>query len=144
MVCDLSHANDAAFWEALELSQGRFCSSHSNCAAIHAHTRNLTDGMIKALAERGGVMGLCFFGEFIDERKPSLERFVEHVLHALTVMGDDHVGIGSDYDGVPFDAFMAVPDPEHTNELWQALNKAGLDGATMRKVAHDNFLKLLD
>lgn len=144
MVCDLSHSNDATFREALELSAGKVCTTHSNCAAISPHTRNLTDSMMRSLAERGGVMGLCFFGGFIDEREPSLGRFVEHVLHALEVVGPDHVGIGSDYDGVPFDAFMAVPNPEHTGELWRALEDAGLDGPTMRKIAHENFLRLLD
>lgn len=144
MVCDLSHSNDATFREALELSAGKMCTTHGNCAAISPHTRNLTDSMMRALAERGGVMGLCFFGGFIDEREPSLPRFVDHVIHALEVMGPDHVGIGSDYDGVALDAFMAVPNPEHTGELWRALKDAGLDDSTIRKVAHENFLGLLD
>lgn len=144
MVCDLSHANDATFWEALELSNGKLCATHSNCFALLGHTRNLTNGMMRALAEHGGVMGLCFFGDFIDEREPSLTRFVDHVVHALEIMGEDNVGIGTDYDGVPFDAFMAVPNPEHTGELWGALENAGLDASTIEKVAHENFLRLLE
>lgn len=143
IVCDLSHANDATFWEALELSSGKICCTHSNCASICCHSRNLTDSMMKALAEHGGVMGLCFYGEFIDQDSPSLERYVEHILHALTIMGPDHVGIGTDYDGVPPEAFMAISHPGHMNDLWLALDKAGVDEATMRKIAHENFLRLL-
>jgi membrane dipeptidase len=143
MVCDLSHANDATFWQALELSTGKLCVTHSNCAALCSHARNLTDNMMKALAQHGGVMGLCFFGEFIDQKSSSLARYVEHILHALTIMGPDHVGIGSDYDGVPPNAFMAIPHPGHMNELWEALDKAGVDKNTMRKIAHENFLYLL-
>jgi membrane dipeptidase len=143
IVCDLSHANDATFWEALELSSGKICCTHSNCASICCHSRNLTDSMMKALAEHGGVMGLCFYGEFIDQDSPSLERYVEHILHALTIMGPDHVGIGTDYDGVPPEAFMAISHPGHMNDLWLALEKQGVDEATMRKIAHENFLRLL-
>jgi microsomal dipeptidase-like Zn-dependent dipeptidase len=143
MVCDLSHSNDATFWEALETTSGKLCATHSNCAALCCHSRNLTDGMMKALARHGGVMGVCFYGEFIDRENPTLRRYVEHILHALEVMGPDHVGIGSDYDGVPPDCFMAVPDPGQTGGLWAELRKAGADTATMQKIAHGNFLRLL-
>lgn len=147
IVCDLSHANDATFWDALaiggEAGEGMFCCTHSNCAALCNHTRNLTDAMMEALAGSGGVMGICFFGEFIDEHAPSLERYVDHVLHALDVMGPDHVGIGSDYDGVPPGSFMAVPHPGRMGDLWTALRDAGIPAPTLRKIAHENFLRLL-
>ncbi len=147
MVCDLSHANDATFREALaiagETGKGKFCCTHSNCAALCNHTRNLTDPMMEVLAAHKGVMGLCFYGAFIDEHVPSLGWYVEHVLHALDVMGPDHVGIGSDYDGVPPGAFMAVPHPGMMNILWTELSDAGIPAATLRKIAHENFLRLL-
>jgi microsomal dipeptidase-like Zn-dependent dipeptidase len=143
IVCDLSHANDATFWEALEFSNGKFCATHSNCAALCSHSRNLTDQMMKALAEHGGVLGLCFFGEYIDNERPSMEKFLKHILHALKVMGADHVGIGSDYDGVPQDAFMAVSRPEKMPSLWKMLSEAGIDEDIIFKIAHDNFLRLV-
>lgn len=147
IVCDLSHANDTTFWDALALGReqgkGKFCCTHSNCAALCSHTRNLTDEMMEALASCGGVMGLCFFGEYIDEHTPSFGRYVEHVLHALDVMGPDHVGIGSDYDGVPPGAFMAIPHPGRMEMLWTALSDAGVPGSTQKKIAHGNFLRLL-
>lgn len=143
ILCDLSHANDAAFWEALETSSGKFCATHSNCAALCRHTRNLTDEMMRALAKRGGVLGLCFYGVFIDEEKPSLHRFIEHVLHALDIMGPDHIGIGGDFDGVEPGAFMAIPHPGQINKLWEGLEKAGINNTVMNKIAHENFLRLL-
>ena len=147
IVCDLSHANDATFWDALALGEesgnGKFCCTHSNCAALCNHTRNLTDEMMEALADCSGVMGICFFGEFIDEKNPSLERYVDHVLHAIDVMGPDHIGIGSDYDGVPPGAFMAIPHPGRMSYLWMALRDAGIPAATLRKIGHENFLRLL-
>jgi membrane dipeptidase len=128
---------------AEETGKGKFCCTHSNCAALCSHTRNLTDVMMEALADRNGVMGICYYGEFIDEHNPSLERYAGHVVHALDVMGSCHVGIGSDYDGVPPDAFMAIPHPGHTGELWTALADAGIKAATLKKIAHENFLRLL-
>lgn len=143
IVCDLSHANDAAFWESLEMSAGKFCATHSNCAAFCKHTRNLTDEMMKALAARGGVMGLCFYGEYIDQHKPSFKCFVEHILHALAIMGPDHVGIGSDFDGTEPGAWMAIDHPGKMHQLWEALDKAGVDQSTLEKIAHQNFMQLL-
>ena len=143
ILCDLSHANDAAFWETLETTSGKVCVTHSNCSSLCPHTRNLTDAMMTALAEHNGVMGLCFYGPYISEHKPSLKLFVEHVLHALSVMGPDHVGIGSDFDGVQPGAFMAIPHPGHINDLWEALDKAGVNQKTLKKIAHENFLRLM-
>lgn len=144
IICDLAHASDATFWEVLEKSAVKVCATHSNCAALCHHTRNLTDDMMKALAARQGVMGLCFYGNFINAKKPSLSAFVEHVLHALAIMGPDYVGIGTDYDGVEPGSFMAIPNPAHMNDLWEALDKAGVNQKTMQKIAHGNFLELLN
>lgn len=148
IVCDLSHANDATFWDILEIVEkevsGRICCTHSNCAALCNHTRNLTDTMMEALADRGGVMGLCFFGGYIDRVAPSLEKYVDHVMHALDIMGPDHIGIGTDYDGVAPGDFMAIPHPGRMNELWSALTDAGISKADLRKIACENFLRLLE
>lgn len=143
IVCDLAHANDRSFWETLETTTGKVCVTHANCAALCGHTRNLTNEMMRALAQRGGVMGLCFYGNFIDKNKPSLLRYVDHILHALSIMGPNKVGIGTDYDGVPPDAFMAIPHPARMQDLWEALDKAGVDQETMQKIAHENFLNLI-
>ena len=80
-------------------------------AALSPHTRNLTDEMMRALAERGGVLGLCFYGPFVDTNEPTMERFVEHVTHALELMGEGGVGIGTDFDGVSEGAAMIVREP---------------------------------
>jgi microsomal dipeptidase-like Zn-dependent dipeptidase len=143
IVCDLSHANDATFWDAIEHSDTKICCTHSNCATLCPHTRNLTDNMMEALADKGGIMGLCFFGEFIDQKEPTLNRFVDHIIHALDIMGSNHVGIGSDYDGVPPDCFMAIENPGKMSQLWTALTEAGVKKSTQKKIAHQNFLNIL-
>ena len=142
MICDLSHANDASFWQVLE-SDVKVCVTHSNCFSVCNHTRNLTDDMMKALTERNGVMGICFYGDYIDSNNPTLDKYADHILHALSVMGENHVGIGSDYDGVPPDAFMAIKQPGFMNKLWEKLIQRGLSEKILLKIAHENFLKLM-
>jgi len=141
--CDLAHANDVAFWEVIENGTGPVCVTHGSCAALCPHTRNLTDDMLRALAERGGVIGVCFYGPFIDSEAPTLERYVDHVMHALELTGEDGVGIGTDFDGVPEGAFMAVPEPSRMGDLWEALDRRGVSREAMVKIAHENFLRLL-
>lgn len=142
MICDLSHANDASFWQVLE-SNVKVSVTHSNCFSVCNHTRNLTDEMMKALAQRNGVMGICFYGDYIDINNPTLDKFTDHIFHALSIIGEDHVGIGSDYDGVPPDAFMAVKQPGFMSKLWENLIQRGLSEKILLKIAHENFLKLL-
>jgi len=143
LACDLAHVSDVTFWEALECAAGPVCFTHGNCAALCPHTRNLTDEMMSALAKKGGVLGLCFYGPFVSQDNPTLERYVQHVLHALDVVGEDGVGIGTDFDGVPEDAVMVVPEPSCIGELWEALDKQGVSHDTMVKIAHGNFLRML-
>ena len=99
--------------------------------------------MMRALAERGGVMGIAFYPGFIDREEPTLERLADHVLHALDVMGPDHVGIGSDFDGLPMWSEAIPADVSRLDDVFQALDRRGVDGGTLAKIAGENFLRLL-
>lgn len=143
IACDLAHVNDTVFWETIECATGPLCFTHGNCYSLCPHSRNLTDQMLTALARKGGVIGPCFYGKFIHETDQTLDRYVAHILHALEIMGPDGVGIGTDYDGVGEGAVMVIKDPSHMSELWEALDKRGVKAATLRKIAHDNFLRML-
>ena len=141
---DLAHINDVAFWEVMDLGECPVCYTHGGCYSICPHSRALTDEMMLALAEKGGVMGIAFYRGFIDREEPSLERLCDHFLHALEVMGADHVGIGSDFDGT---SGLERPIPEDVSkleELFQALAERGLDEGTLGKIAGENFLRLLE
>lgn len=143
MVLDLTHANDAAFWEALELYNGPVCCTHSNCFSHCPHARNLTDSMMTALAERDGVLALCLFAPFIDPTTPTLSRFADHLEHALTKMGKNNVAIGSDFDGIPPGTQLALPDAAAISQLWQELDQRGFPPELQQKLAHRNLLRLL-
>ena len=138
VVCDLSHAGERSFYDALETSARPVIASHSGCKALHDHPRNLTDDQLRALAAGGGVVGIVFCtgfldaaaraeeerlratavyrsieaandtellwrqGEWLQEHAAPLPatRVADHIEHAVAVAGIDHVGIGTDFDGI--------------------------------------------
>ncbi|MDD3063797.1 MAG: gamma-glutamyl-gamma-aminobutyrate hydrolase family protein [Massilibacteroides sp.] len=101
MMVDLSHAAETTFYDVLEQSEVPVIASHSSARALCDHPRNLTDGQLKAIAARGGVVQVCLYSGFInsDASKASLTDAVRHIDHIVDVAGIDHVGIGSDFDG---------------------------------------------
>lgn len=143
LILDLAHANDTSFDEALELATGPVCVSHGCCYSQCAHARNLTDDQMKRLAGCGGVLGLCFWGPFVDEKAPTIDRLCDHILHAVEVMGDQHVGVGSDFDGVALHRSCVVEDVAGFPALWRRLAERGLPEASIRRIAMDNFVGLL-
>jgi membrane dipeptidase len=98
MIVDVSHLSEESFWDVLRITRGPVIASHSNAAAIRPHPRNLTNDQIRALAERGGVIGINFYPEFLGE--PSLDRVVAHVDHMVRYGGVGCVAMGSDFDGI--------------------------------------------
>jgi membrane dipeptidase len=101
---DLSHANPATTADVLDLSTKAALMTHAGCAAIHPHPRNKTDEQLRALAERGGVVGIFDLPYLTaSPRQPTVEDYLLHLEHALKVAGEDHVGIGSDTDILPLD-----------------------------------------
>lgn len=101
---DLSHANPATTADVLELSTKSPLMTHAGCAAIHEHPRNKSDEQLRALADRGGVVGIFDLPYLTaSPKQPTLEDYLLHLEHALKVAGEDHVGIGSDADILPLD-----------------------------------------
>ena len=102
MVVDVSHLSDAGFFDVIEASKQPIIASHSNCRVLCNHRRNLTDEMIKLLAEKDGVMGMNFAPAFVDEdvSNATLGRVLDHIDHVVEVAGVEHVGLGSDFDGI--------------------------------------------
>jgi len=143
IVCDLAHANDVAFWETIEHGEVPVCVTHGNCYALCRHMRNCTDEMLRALAERGGVIGISFCRGFIDEEAPSIERLAAHFLHALEVAGPDHVGFGTDFDGISSTMQLMIEDAAGLDALWSELARRGVSEDVLKKMGMDNFLRLL-
>jgi membrane dipeptidase len=97
MVVDVSHLADAGFDHLLRVATRPFIASHSSCRGVYGHPRNLDDARLRALADRGGFVGINAFGGFLAERDATIADLVEHVSHAVAVVGADHVGLGMDF-----------------------------------------------
>ena len=143
VLIDLSHASERSFFQALENSEVPIVATHSSARALCDHPRNLTNEQLKALAERGGVAQVCLYKGFINEdaEKASLSDAIRHINHMVEIMGIDHVGIGSDFDG---DGELIGCSA--TNELiniTMRLLKEGYSENDIRKIWGENFLRVL-
>ena len=142
MMIDLSHAGEATFYQALELSSQPVVCSHSSARALCDHPRNLTDDQLRALAARGGVAQVTLYNGFLrTDGAATIDDAVRHLLHMVEVAGIDHVGIGTDFDGDG-----GVPGCASAAELLnftRALMAEGFDMESLRKVWGGNFLRVM-
>lgn len=100
VMVDLSHAAEKSFYDALEISRSPIVCSHSSCRALCDHPRNLTDDQMRQLAAHGGVMQVTLYNGFLrKEGEATILDAMNHLEHAVRVMGIDHVGLGTDFDG---------------------------------------------
>jgi len=143
MVVDLAHMNDAGFADALKVMRRPFIVSHTCCRAVHAHRRNLTDEQIRAVADRGGVIGIAAERAFVGGWSANLGRVLDHFDHAVKVGGADVVAIGTDFDG------FIIPPSELYDVSQMPRLTAGLlarrhSPETVRKILGANALRVLN
>ena len=141
ILLDLAHSNDATFYEALDLFDGPPLFSHGNCFALCPHSRNLTDDQLKALAARGGVIGIAFFTKFIDQHNSTLDRLLDHFCYAADLVGVDRVGIGTDFDGC---SATAIPEVSQMPLLTEGLLRRGFSDEEVLKILGENMLRVLE
>lgn len=146
MIPDVSHLSDAGFYDVLETAKKPFVASHSNARAVCPNVRNMTDDMIRRLSRRGGVMGLNFCADFLEE-KPlgvknpgTIEAVVRHAKHIASVGGVEVLGLGSDFDGI--DTHAELPGAQAMGALWEALHKAGFTEGELDKIFWGNVLRV--
>ncbi len=101
IIVDLSHAATTTFYDVLQLSTRPVVCSHSNCYALCPHPRNLSDDQLRHLAKHDGVCQMTLYNGFVHTtpHEADIHHFIQHIVHAVQIMGVDHVGIGSDFDG---------------------------------------------
>ncbi|GGX68150.1 membrane dipeptidase [Tateyamaria omphalii] len=147
IMIDLSHLNEAGFWDVARYSTKPLVATHSNVHAICPHSRNLTDKQLEAIAESDGMVGLNFAAAFLrpDGKMLSdvpLELMIRHLDHLIESLGEDRVGFGSDYDGA------VVPEVLKSSadlpKLRAAMQRHGYDDDLMTKLCHGNWLRVLE
>lgn len=142
MVVDVSHLSEAGFYDVLEVSDQPVVASHSNARALCGHRRNLTDDQIRALAQKGGVMGINFYARFLrDEGPATVEDVVGHIEHVAGLVGPEHVGLGSDYDGIE-EPPVGLEDVSKLPTLVEALLRRNWREIDLRLVLGGNFLRV--
>ena len=100
IVLDLAHLAEPGFWDAMELSTGPLVVSHANARALHAHPRNMNDDQLRAIAGRGGLVGVTYVPGFLTTEKADLDHVLDHIDYMVQLVGEDHVSLGSDFDGI--------------------------------------------
>jgi membrane dipeptidase len=147
IMLDLSHLNAAGFRDVARLSDAPLVATHSNAHAICASSRNLTDWQLRAIGESGGMAGLnlatCFLRpDGRESPEMTLDPVKRHIEHMLAVAGEDHVGIGSDFDGATVP--RQIGGVEGLPVLVQTMREMGLGEALILKIAHGNWLRVLE
>ncbi|MFO8059859.1 MAG: dipeptidase [Bacillota bacterium] len=143
IVIDVSHLSDPGFWDVVEYAEGPFIASHSNARAVCPHPRNLTDEQIKALAAKGGVMGMNFAPDFVHPEEATLEGVLDHVDHIAGLVGIGHIGLGSDFDGIGSTP-RGLEDVTRLPQLTQGLMDRGYSDEQIRAILGGNFLRVLE
>ena len=141
MIIDVSHLSDAGFWEIADCTKKPFVASHSNARALCRHARNLTDDMIKTIAQRGGVIVLNYYGCFLNAKHDSastVAKIAEHARHITNTGGIECLGLGSDFDGI--DGSLEIADCSQMEKLFDALQAAGFSQSAIEKIAYQNVL----
>ena len=138
MLVDVSHISETGFWDVMDVSQRPVIASHSNCKGVCDHPRNLSNEQIRALAKNGGSMGITFVPRFVDKSAPSFNRLLDHVDHAVQLVGADHVGIGSDFDG----GGTLLDDATSFPRISEGLLARGYPEGDVRKILGGNHLRV--
>lgn len=146
MLIDVSHLSDGGFWDVAEISAKPFVASHSNCRAICPHKRNLTDDMIRAVADKGGAIGMNFAPIFLGPdpkcEDSRVEMMSEHIRHMIKVGGSDVIALGSDLDGISGN--LEIPDISKMYMVFDRLAEDGVGGDVIEKLAYKNALRVME
>jgi len=139
ILIDVAHLSESCFWDLVDISEKPIIDSHANAKAVCPHIRNLDDDQLKALSDTGGVVGVTFVPSFVDEKKPTLDKLLDHIDHIVEVAGTEHVGIGSDFDG----GGTLLRDATEMAKITLSLAARGYSYHEIRKILGENNLRLI-
>jgi membrane dipeptidase len=146
IMVDVSHLNEAGFWDLAGLELGPIVASHSGVHALCAASRNLTDGQLDAIGASDGLVGIVFAcpflrRDFADDPDTPIDLIAEHARYVADRIGVEHVALGSDYDGATIPAELG--DVAGTPRLLEALRGAGFDERELSMIGWDNWRRVL-
>ena len=141
MLVDLAHINKRGFLDACSIARKPPIVSHTGVLGAFEHWRNIDDEQLRAVADKGGVVGVIFCPKFVGG--DGLEPVVQHLKHIVDIVGEDAPALGSDWDGfiVPT---QPLKDPRGLPLLTDALLAAGFSSKAIGKILRDNVMRVLD
>jgi membrane dipeptidase len=147
IVVDVSHMNERAFWDTVDILQQPIVATHSNAHALCPQARNLTDPQLKAIAESGGMVGVNFDVAFLrgDGQRNAdtpLELILDHLEYMMDHLGEDHIGFGSDFDGALIST--ELQDVTGLAQLIAAMQQRHYSKELIEKICWGNWLNVLN
>jgi len=143
MMVDISHAGIQTFYDALDISNKPIVASHSSSRALCNHPRNLTDDQLRALAAKGGVAQVTLYNGFLkEEGLATLQDAINHLNHMVDVMGIEHVGIGTDFDGDG--GIIGCASASELINFTRCLLKERYSEEDIRRIWGGNFLRVME
>lgn len=142
IIVDVAHVSDGTFSDVLDCSKKPVLSTHSCCRALANHPRNMTDEMIKRMADKGGVIQINFYPYFLTTTaQAGVEDVIRHIDHAVKVGGIEHVGIGTDFDGIKVTP-VGLENISKLPVVFDLLSERGYSDDQIEKIASGNFLRV--
>ena len=151
MIIDVSHLSDGGFWDCIRYSRRPVVASHSNARSLCPHPRNLSDEMLRALGEKGGVAGVNFYSAFLksssgrgETLRAEMEDLIRHICRMIDQAGEDGVALGSDFDGFETEALPEkISGVQDLDCLWDAMRDSGITPRQIDKIASGNVKRVM-
>lgn len=145
VILDISHSSEKSFWNAISNTSNSVVASHSNVYELCKNQRNLKDEQIKAIAKSGGIIGICFYSEFLNGNKMAdVVDVVEHIKYIKKLVGINYVGLGSDFDGMSIDkTAKGVENIIEINNIIKELKRQCFSDEDIRKIMWNNWYNVL-
>lgn len=141
MTVDVSHLNEAGFYDVMEITQKPVMASHSNSKFLHPHKRNLSDEQFLELVENNGVTGINIYPLFLGKEE-NLSVMVRHIEHFLSLGGEDHIGIGTDFDGID----RTIPEIQDVSQMENLINRLlqlNYSETVIKKISFENVYRVI-
>lgn len=151
-ILDVSHLDETSFWDMYYTSELPVMASHSNAKSLCDHERNLTDEQLKAIANRGGIIGLNAYGGFVDSEQPTVDKFIDHAIYISSLVGSDHLAFGFDfvdylesYDlGSGFNLYTkGLEDASKIPYLLEKMSKRGFTNKELEAICFNNASRFI-
>lgn len=142
MIIDVSHLSEGGFYDVARYSEKPFVASHSCARELCDHPRNLTDQQLKCVARSGGAVGINFYAPFLREQASGtlVKDIIAHMKHMISIMGDEHIALGSDFDGMS--CGMEIERYDSYGELLLRMEQA-FSTKTVERICYKNALRIL-